>query len=80
MKKIIILAAAVSFLTVLPSCKKDYVCKCTKTYTGNNTTVTTNDGNYTYKDTRVRAEERCDDNDKTGSDIGGDYTRNCDIQ
>lgn len=78
MKKLIILVAALG-LGTLTSCKKDYECKCTKTYTGTSTTVTSDDGQYTYRETKPRAIERCDTNDKTGSDLGGNYTRNCDI-
>jgi len=42
--------------------------------------VITDDGSYKFKDTRTRAESRCNDQEKTGSDAGGDYTRNCDIK
>jgi hypothetical protein len=79
MKKLIIL---VSVLTIgaFTSCKKDYICKCQKTYTGTNGSVTVNDGQYTYKDTQPRAIDRCNANETTGSDLGGDYTRDCDIQ
>ena len=66
--------------TVLMSCKKDYICKCTKTYTGNTTTVNTAYSQYTYKDTRKRAEDRCNGNDDTGSDFLGNYSINCQIQ
>lgn len=80
MKKIIILTAAVTLGVTFTSCKKDYICKCTKTYTGNSSTTTTDDGQYTYKETKRKAIERCDANDKTSSDIFGNYARNCDIQ
>lgn len=80
MKKLIILVAALGLGATMSSCKKDYVCKCTKTYTGSSTTVTQDDGQYTYKDTRPKADDRCNANEKTGSDLGGNYTRNCDIQ
>lgn len=70
---------ALGLIATMPSCKKEYKCKCTKTYTGSSSSYTTDDGNYTYKDTKPRAADRCDANDKTGSDIGGDYTRNCDL-
>lgn len=80
MKKVIQLSAALALVLMLGSCKKDYVCKCTKTYTGGSTTVTIDDGNYTYKENKVNAAEKCDANEKTDSDLGGDYTRNCDIQ
>ena len=56
MKKTILMAAVlVAVATSITSCKKDYVCKCTKTYTGNSTTVSSDYSQYTYKDTRKRA-------------------------
>ena len=80
MKKVIQLTATLALVLMFASCKKDYVCECTKTYTGGSTTVTTDDGNYTYKENKAKAIEKCDANDKTGSDLGGNYTRNCDIR
>jgi len=80
MKKLIILAMALSIGGAVTSCKKEYVCKCQKTYTKSNGSVTTNDGSYTYKDTQPRAIDRCNANESTGSDLGGDYTRDCEIQ
>lgn len=66
--------------TSMTSCKKDYVCECTKTYTGNSTTVSSDYSKYTYKDTRTRAEKRCNDNDDSGNDFFGDYSINCQIK
>ena len=81
MKKAIMLGVVIAFgATTMVSCKKDYNCKCEKTWTGNNGSVTKDDGVYTYKETRVKAEAKCNDQEKTGSDILGDYTRNCSIQ
>lgn len=81
MKKIVItLAVTLTLGVLMSSCKKDYICKCTKTYTGNTTTVNTNYSQYTYKDTRTKAESRCNDNNDSGSDIFGDYSVNCQIQ
>lgn len=79
MKKVIITIVAFVALATT-SCKKDYTCKCTKIRTGNSTTVTSEDGTYAFKDTRKRAEDRCNDQESTGSDIFGDYTRECQIQ
>ena len=79
MKKLAITTLAILALG-FASCKKDYTCKCTKTHTSGGTTVTTDDGSYTFKDTRTHAESRCNDEESTGTDIGGDYTRNCQIQ
>jgi hypothetical protein len=81
MKKTILMAAVlVAVATSITSCKKDYVCKCTKTYTGNSTTVSSDYSQYTYKDTRKRAEDRCNKNAESGSDFFGDYSVNCQIQ
>lgn len=62
------------------SCKKDYTCNCSKTYTSGDGSSTSNYSVYTFKDTRARAEKRCNDNSETGSDFGGDYSINCQIQ
>jgi hypothetical protein len=81
MKKTILMAAVlVAVATSITSCKKDYVCKCTKTYTGNSTTVSSDYSQYTYKDTRKRAEDRCNENAESGSDFFGAYSVNCQIQ
>lgn len=71
---------AIGATTTITSCKKDYSCKCQKTYTKSGGSVTVDDNIYTYKDTRVKAEKRCSDNEGQGSDLGGDYTRDCEIQ
>lgn len=82
MKKLII---AVAFLalgsTTITSCKKEYVCKCNKTYThSNGTSETKPDGQYTFKDTSPRAADRCNQQEGTGSDVlQGDWTRDCEI-
>lgn len=82
MKRRILLVAIVALgaTTTMVSCKKDYSCKCQKTYTKSSGSVTLDDGIYTYKDTRVKAEKRCNDQEGQGNDIGGDYTRDCEIQ
>jgi hypothetical protein len=81
MKKIILLAGGLlvmgSFMT---SCKKDYVCKCSKTYTSGSGSSTHDYSVYTYKDNRNRAEDRCNENTKSDSDLGGNYSVNCQIQ
>lgn len=68
------------FALSLASCKKDYTCECTKTYTKGGTTITNADGSYTFKDSRTKADSRCTDQESTGSDVAGDYVRNCDIK
>jgi hypothetical protein len=80
MKKLILFISVVTLGSAVVSCKKDYKCKCTKTYTTSSSTYSEDDGNYTYKDTKAKATIKCDDNDNTGSDLAGDYTRNCEIQ
>ena len=79
MKKVFIAIVALFALSVA-SCKKDYVCECTKTRTSGSTTLTTADGDYTFKDSRTRAESRCNDQESTGSYAFGDYTRDCQIK
>lgn len=81
MKKSILMSTVLFMVTVsITSCKKDYVCKCSKSYTGSNTTVTSDYSQYTYKDTRKRAEDRCNENSDSGTDLFGDYSINCQIQ
>ncbi|MCD6068562.1 MAG: hypothetical protein K0S33_3388 [Bacteroidetes bacterium] len=79
MKKVIIAVMAIGALS-FASCKKEYVCKCQKTYTGGSGSVTVDDGNYTFKDTQARAETKCNDQEGTGSDVAGNYSRECAIQ
>jgi len=79
MKKLII-AAALLVSTSFVACKKDYVCECSKTRTSGGTTVTTTDGDYTFKDTKAGAVSRCNAQQGSGTDGLGDYTRNCDIK
>lgn len=81
MKKLIVLVAAIALSGAMTSCKKDYVCKCTRTYThSDGSTETKPDGQYTYKDTKTRAIDRCNQQEGNGSDLSGSYTRNCDIE
>jgi hypothetical protein len=80
MKKLMLAIVVLGLGSTVMSCKKDYECKCTKTYTGSTSSTTVNDGVYTYKDSQKRAIERCDKNDATSSDLGGEFTRNCDIE
>jgi hypothetical protein len=62
------------------SCKKDYVCECSKTYTTSSGSSTYDYSVYTYNDTQTRAETRCNDNVETGHDLGGEYAVNCRIK
>jgi hypothetical protein len=81
MKKSILLAGGLVFIaSFMGSCKKDYTCKCTKTYTSSTSSTTNDYSVYTYKDTRKRAEDRCNGNDNSGTDVSGNYSINCAIQ
>ncbi|CAN5526809.1 hypothetical protein BH10BAC1_BH10BAC1_19840 [soil metagenome] len=81
MKNSILLAGALLFMgTSMVSCKKDYTCKCSKTYTTGSGTSTSNYSVYTYTDTRKRAEDRCNENAESGTDFWGNYSVNCAIQ
>ncbi len=76
----IMLAVAVLGAMSFASCKKDYTCECKKVYTGSSSSTTVNDGTYTFNDSRPRAEKKCDDEEMTGSDILGSYSRECQIK
>jgi hypothetical protein len=79
--KIVLIGLALVAIAVF-SCKKDYTCKCSKTYadsTGTGT-VKKDDGSYIFKDSKTRATDECDGLDKTGADLNGDYNRQCTIQ
>ena len=81
MKKLVIAAGVLLCIgTTTTSCKKDYVCKCSKTYTSGSGTSTSDYSTYTYRENRKRAEDRCNENTKSSSDIFGDYSINCQIQ
>ena len=80
-KKMILILSAVCLMTLsMVSCKKDYTCKCAKTYTSGTGTSTNDYSVYTYKENRKRAEDRCNDNTKSGTDLFGNYSINCQIQ
>ncbi len=79
--RLILTAGAFLFIAFsMTSCKKDYTCKCSKTYTSGTGTNTNDYSVYTYKENRQRAEERCNENTKSGSDLFGNYSVNCQIQ
>jgi hypothetical protein len=80
MKTVILTFVVLSGFT-LASCKKDYTCECAKVRTdsdGNRNS--SSDGNYSFKDSRLRAEKKCNDLEQSGTDAFGNYTRECDIQ
>ena len=79
MKKVFFSVLVLSGFT-LASCKKDYTCECRKIRTDDDgNTVSESDGTYSFKDSRARAEDRCNDLEESGTDILGSYTRECDI-
>ncbi|HXU25718.1 MAG TPA: hypothetical protein VN698_00695 [Bacteroidia bacterium] len=81
MKKTTLIAGALLFIGAsMTSCKKDYTCNCSKTYTSGNGSSTTNYSVYTYKDSQTNANSRCNANETSGSDIGGNYSINCEIK
>ena len=82
MKKLtLILVGLITLGAITSSCKKEYVCQCHKTYTrSNGTTIREKDGLYTYNDTKTRAANRCENQEGTGSNLSGEYVRDCEIQ
>ncbi|MCW3101899.1 MAG: hypothetical protein JWO09_339 [Bacteroidetes bacterium] len=83
MKKSVLIGLLVAIgSTTIMSCKKDYYCQCTKVYTySNGSTSTSEDDVYTFRDTRARAESKCNDQESTGTSItGGSYSRECEIK
>lgn len=80
-QKLILITGALFFMaTAMTSCKKDYTCNCSKTYTSGTGTSTKDYSVYTYKENRSRAETRCNENTKSGTDLFGNYSINCQIQ
>ena len=62
-KKLILTVGALFFIaTSMVSCKKDFTCKCSKTYTSGTGTNTNDYSVYTYTENRKRAEDRCNEN------------------
>ena len=81
MKNTFLLAGAILLsVTSMVSCKKDYTCQCSKTYTSGTGSSTQNYSVYTYKDSGKRATDRCNANESQGTDLGGNYSVNCEIK
>ena len=81
MKKIMLSAVTlIALSTSITSCKKDYICACSKTYTSGSGSTTNDYSKYTYTDTRTNAESRCNANNASGSDFFGNYSINCQIK
>lgn len=82
MKRPIIAIVAILGLG-LASCKKEYQCDCKRIVTeADGSSTTTNDGSFTFKDSRARAESRCNDLESTdeGSIFVPNSTRECQIK
>ncbi|MES2838018.1 MAG: hypothetical protein V4667_10880 [Bacteroidota bacterium] len=78
MKKLILFAAVLfTSSSFLMSCKKDYTCACSKTYTSGTGTSTSDYSVYTYRENLKTADDRCAANETTSSDKDGSYTINC---
>lgn len=80
MKRTLVIGALALFSIGFTSCKKDYYCDCQKIYTGSGGSANINDGTYTFNDTRPRAEDKCNEQESSGSDLGGSYSRECNIR
>jgi hypothetical protein len=82
MKKTVLFGILIALgSSTMVSCKKDYNCVCTRIYTNGSGATSYQDDIYTFKDTRTRAENRCNDEEKTGTDlVGGSYSRECEIR
>jgi hypothetical protein len=76
--KILVIGLAI-VATSMFSCKKDYTCKCSKIYSYSSGSVSVDDGTYIFKDNKARAADNCNKQESTGTDILGDYSRQCDI-
>ena len=79
MKKVFLIAGVLLSIS-LASCKKEYVCRCTKTYTSGTGTNVNDYALYPYTDTKNKAEDRCNTNNETSGDFDGAYSINCQIQ
>ena len=75
-RKMLSIALAIVALGLF-SCKGEYTCECEKIYQDSTQTVTYDDGSYILKDNRARAEDRCNAQESTGTDLRGDYSRQC---
>jgi hypothetical protein len=80
MKNKMLIVGALFVGIFMTSCKKDYTCQCSKTYTTGTGSNTSNYATYTYKDTKPEATDRCNNNETQGSDLFGNYSINCEIK
>ncbi len=80
MKSKMVLIGLAMVATTVFSCKRDYTCSCSKIYTASTGTITYNDGSYVLKDNEVRASDQCNKQERTGSDLDGDYSKQYEIK
>ncbi len=80
MKSTMLIIGMAIVATTMFSCKGEYTCNCSKIYTDSNGTHTYDDGSYILKDNAARAESQCDKQERTGTDLGGDYSRQCQVE
>jgi hypothetical protein len=62
------------------SCRKDFTCRCSKTYSNGTAPAVDNYSSYEYKEKRRKAETLCNANAGSGTDANGDYSIGCQIQ
>ncbi len=79
MKKIVLIGGVLLSIS-LTSCRKDYVCRCNKTYTSGTGTNLDNYALYPYNDTKRKAEDRCHTNNLNSADFDGGYSIDCEIE
>lgn len=79
MKSKVLVIALALVATSMFSCKKDYTCKCQKIYATSTGSESVDDGSYIFKDNEARASDQCNKQEGTGTDLRGDYSRQCDI-
>jgi hypothetical protein len=76
----LIIAAGFISLVMGSSCRKDFVCRCSKTYTTGTGDPVSEYSSYTFKEKRKNAEEHCNAYATTGTDTYGTYAITCQIQ
>jgi hypothetical protein len=75
MKTFTVIITVLSFAGTVSSCKKNYTCTCTKTYSGSSAYNV--NSTYTYKDNKKEADDKCKKNETSGSDNYGAYNVSC---
>jgi len=78
MKKVLLVAAVACM--AMTSCKKNYTCECTTTYTGGGGSTTPFVGSTTINDTKSKAEDACNSMDQTSTAGSITSTTDCKIK